>query len=588
MNKIRLNQKTKGILLVTILFLGIVGIGVGTFAGLDSYNANVHSYSSGGLAVNVTPGTVEVPESIASFVSIDVVVQDSVNFSHILIVLSDGISEKQIVNSSMPPRPYFLTRLSIPLSYLQNGARILVSVDNSTAVSLHVDLQPSYFGIIADVILVLGVSGVVVFLLFFEVRTKRYWLLLPVFVALSALYGQRYDTFFMISLGMRIYDGVNPYFGSTLVAPGLTWEYPPGFMPWSYVSALAYHYFFGYQIPNAGSLNYISTIYLEGTSAWRALEGSNLFLLYGMIKLPFVFSFLWIASILEKIKGKIPWRLWLLNPFAILVCVIWGQLDVLALAFMLQSILYFREEKSFMAALFAGFGTLIKLFPVFIIPYIIFRTKNKTHAIVGVVLVSLLGIAMYSASGSITQDLQTIVFGRASATYLGVFNSNGLSWQILIQGFGVSHFPSLFEYVFIPAYLILTYFAIRGRIPVSSYFIMTMLLFFLTYNFVNPQYLLWLIPMYIISERKMEVVVFSLLASVYVALDYSYSYFMNPMLSWNYFASALGQVEHLRTNATTSYLVLGPLALISAAYFALSLLKEYRIQRGISLLVEAS
>ena len=60
-----------------------------------------------------------------------------------------------------------------------------------------------------------------------------------------------------------------------------------------------------------------------------------------------------------------------------IVAVIWGQLDVLAAAFMLQAILFNRNGKTWMGVMFAAIGAAIKVFPALIIPYMLLFSKNR-------------------------------------------------------------------------------------------------------------------------------------------------------------------------------------------------------------------
>lgn len=566
----------KKVVVITFLILSALLIPFATYNGLNSYGQNVYSTRTGSYDVNLTPAVITVPSLIQNQVKIQLTVWGAHNFSTVNISVKDSSSTLHLINASVSPRPFFLADFKIPKPYISGNTEVLVKIDNGTSVMIPVKFEPSYNGIISDIALLSGIGFLVLALYFMDIRTEKYWLLIPFFAVLSVIFGQRYDDYFMISLGARIADGVNPYVRSIMIPPGLYWEYPPGYAPWSYVSILIYHYLGGYPVPTWESLVYLEAYYQNPYSAWRALGGLNLYLLYFLAKIPFVLSFFWIAKIMKAESGNVPWKTWLLNPFAVVIGILWGQLDVLALAFMLQSVVYHKKNMDIQATVFAGLGALIKPFPVFIIPYLLFRAKRKGYALLGLLFPIAAGILLYLASGNFNADLKTIILGRAVPTYLGVFSSNGLTWQVALSYLGVQHFPSLFEYVFLPLYVILSYFAIRRAIPVYTYFIMTMLLFFVTYNLVNPQYLLWIVAAFIMIGMNRKGLMFSILGSLYIALTYSYTYFLNPDLSWNYFSSSLGQIEQLRTSFPLLSGVVITLGIVSSSIFLYELIRMIR------------
>ena len=103
-----------------------------------------------------------------------------------------------------------------------------------------------------------------------------------------------------------------------------------------------------------------------------------------------------------------------------------------------------------------------------------------------------------------------------------------------------------------------------------------MLIFFVTYNFMNPQYLIWIIPFFIILAEYRYAALISLLGSVYLYLNYSYTYFLNPDIAWNYNAGFLGQIEAIRHALTSNFVVLGAFGLLSTILFLYILIRMLR------------
>ena len=559
-----------------IMVAGIICLGISTYYGFNSPSQNVTLVESQGMTVELAPGNITVPGFLQKYVSLEVTAQGNQNFSSIAIeVLSSGTGH-EIFNSSFTPRSYAVAVFQLPAKYIGPEVHLIVKFSGNVTVQITARFAPSNLGLYAEILLSGSVVLIIAGVLKINISFRRYWLLFPFFFIISVIYGQRYDDYFMVSLGMRILGGVDPYTHSTLIAQGLIWEYPPGYAPWSILVTFIYHTVLGYSIPSQQQLNFVGTIYGDRYSAWRALAATNLFFLYGLAKIPFIIAFLWIARIIESDFGHVPWKTWLLNPFVILVSVAWGQLDVLGLAFMLQGIIFFRKEKSFLALLFTGLGAIIKIFPVFIIPLLLFKSKNKWAGLAGLVTSAGLGVLIYFLTGNLVTDANTLIFGRTAASYLGIFESQGLTWQAVIQELGITHFPSLFLYVFIPVYVVFSILAIRKTASVYSYFILTMLMFFLTYNIVNPQYLLWVIGPLILSQDRKGAGIFSMLGVVTMVLSYSYTYFLNPGLSWNYGSSFLGQVEQIRLALIGFYPTLLILGLISSLIFCLEIVWKVR------------
>ena len=60
---------------------------------------------------------------------------------------------------------------------------------------------------------------------------------------------------------------------------------------------------------------------------------------------------------------------------------------------------------------------------------------------------------------------------------------------------------------------------------------------------------------------------------MYLYLDYSYTYFLNPDIAWNYNASYLGQIEAIRHALTSNFAVLGAFGVLSTLIFIYLLIR---------------
>ena len=557
-----LSDKRRRQIIAILLTTGLIFIALSISFAYSSPDQNVAEKNSNGLSVTVTPENVTTPGLIADYVTLRITVQDDRNFSVIRIL---NVNNEVLYEENFTPRPYTLAYILLT----ENTSPVIlnVSVSGGQHVDLAIQLNTGYSGVIYEIILISGVLILVFSISLIRTNYKNYLFLIPAYLGISVLFGQRYDDFFMITSGMDLLEHINPYIISRSLAPGLQWEYPPLYVFYSALSAVFYRYILGMPLIsyNESSFNLLNfgNIY----SSWRLLEGSNLFVLYLLDKLPFVISFFWIARNLEKTTKITPWKSWLLNPLAVVVGIAWGQLDVLGLAFLVQGIVYYRKGEDFKASLFASIGAGIKIFPVFVIPYLLFKSRNKVKTLIPVLLVLVAVILGYAVSGNALLDLQTIIIGRSTPNFANIFSAQGLTWQIIPVDLGISSFPSLFLYAFIPLYIIFTAYSIKKGLKIEEYFVIVMLIFFVTYNYVNPQYLIWLLPFLIEMGDRRKLFIYSLLGSLYIALDYSFTYFLNPDISWNYIASSLGEIDVFRQKITGNFVVLVIYGTMSSALF---------------------
>jgi len=392
---------------------------------------------------------------------------------------------------------------------------------------------------------------------------SKLWIL-PVgvsFLILSAFVGQRYDMFFMISGGMHILSGVNPFIASSNLPGTLKWTYPPYYLIWSVIADSLSGLLTHTVIPSAQTLVYPDVLAGNYYEAWLGFVPNSLPVYYFFSKLPMVVSVLAVYYILLE-KFKLPYNLkkiWLMSPFVILIGVVWGQLDIIASAFLLLSVYYLQKGRSDFAMLASMLGFWVKIFPIFILPFILIESKHRLRDLGIMIISSIPALLIYLLSGNFVKEMEVMIYTRSVPTFNGVFKAQGLSWQVILSKLGIVHFPPLFLYLFVPFLIAISvvYYYKRGN--VVNYLIMEFMFFFLTYNYVNPQYMIVLLPLFLINRDLWNYMVFSVYPFLLILLEYSFAYFVVPSLSVNYFASPLGQQEALRTWITASPLFIYPL-----------------------------
>ena len=262
-------------IIVILLTTGLIFIALSILFSYDAPFQNIAEKSSNGLSVSVTPENVTTPGSIAGYVTLRITVQDDRNFSDIRILNGNNVT---LYEENFTFRPYALAY--ILLNEKSSPLILNVSVSGGQYVDLAVHLKPGYNGVLEEIILISGVFIVVFSISMIRTEYKNYLFLVPAYFAVSVLFGQRYDVFFMITSGMDLLEHINPYIISKSLAPGLQWEYPPLYVFYSALTAVFYRYILGMPLIsyNQNSFNLLNfgNIY----SSWRLLEGSNLFILY--------------------------------------------------------------------------------------------------------------------------------------------------------------------------------------------------------------------------------------------------------------------------------------------------------------------
>ncbi len=368
-------------------------------------------------------------------------------------------------------------------------------------------------------------------------RAKFVLLAAAVYLALAPFTGHRYDVYFLVSSGIRVLQHVNPFTaGTPPIYPGsLKWAYPPLYVPYSALSFLAYQLLTGASLPTVSALTHPA--WLTSTyDVWQAFTPPSLPILVLLLKLPMVASALATGVLLGKMmRTDSAVVVWLANPLVILVAAVWGQLDPIATLLALAAVYMFERGKPYHAYLLASFGAAVKVWPVLLIPLFFAVSLRKTGrgavkplaAIIPALLTTLL---LYSVFGSLLDNLYVLLYARFVPTFAGAFSVNGLTWQQILVAIKAPALP-LFTWVGIPALAtVVVWVYYRRDDDIAKWLVVSLMVVFLTYNFVNPQYFYWIIPFLMLQRRKLAVILFSLIPIIYLMLAYDIFYFVSPAI----------------------------------------------------------
>ncbi len=387
---------------------------------------------------------------------------------------------------------------------------------------------------------------------------KKKFILLAaaVYLTIAPFTGQRYDMYFMISSGIRALQNVNPFTpGIPPAYPGpLKWAYPPLYVPYSALSYLIYQLFTGTSLPTISALtppSWLTSTY----DVWQAFIPPSLPVLAFLLKLPMVLSALATGVLLARMTGKDSAVVaWLANPLVILVAAVWGQLDPIATLLAVAAVYSFERGRPGMAYLFASFGAAVKVWPVLLIPLFfavaLRRTGTKALKPLAATLPAALTIlALYSVFGSLLDNIYVLLYARSVPTFGGTFLVNGLTWQQILVSLNAPAIP-LFTWVGIPALVAVALWVYHSRDEdVTKWLVVSLMVVFLTYDLVNPQYFYWIIPFLMLQRRKLAVITFSLIPILYVALAYDIFYFVSPAILPSLSSLGASIAEELKVSA---------------------------------------
>ncbi len=515
------------------------------YAPVGAYTANV---TRGGVSASIAPTSLAVSGGAASSISIRVEIDASVPFSALRI--DDlGSTNHTVYAATFAPTRFYVASFPFPSSGA-SALELAVTTANGTVVLPSVSLSTGGGnGVIGEAVLGAGVAAFAVGWWVYPATARlRRPLVAGLFVTLAVVFSQRFDEFILISAGVAALQHVNPFVPSSALG-GLGWGYPPLYVPWSAAASALVYGLSGASLPSFASLVY------PGTSAastvgglWRPLSGPILLPLNLATKLPMIASVVWVYYLLRDRFGlTTAGKLWLLNPLVLVVGVVWGQVDVIAVAFFLQALYEFRRNRHPRAALYASLGAAVKVFPVMLLPFIFLESRERWRTALAVLPAVALCALIYAWQGPIVPAIEAVLGGQASAAGVGVpFSPFGLSWQVLVPSTG---FVPLSLVVFLPAYVAIVVAYARGRGPIEPYLLLSLVVFYLTVAALTPQFFLWALPLVLLGRERWTTAGVSGLPLLYVATNYSFPYFVNPALSYNSFASPFGQIETVRLAA---------------------------------------
>ena len=393
--------------------------------------------------------------------------------------------------------------------------------------------------------------------------------------ALAPFTEQRWDMYIWRLNQVFVYNyHVNPFWPSPGAPLEFAWGYPP---LWLFVLLLVYPFFtlvshVSYP-QSAGALwnPYPWANATEFFESYRRFIPLNLPVLDLIIKTPIIIADLCVSIFVyklvksmsnEKYARYAAWA-WLLNPYVIWVSSVWGEFDAIATLFVVISVYYLIKKELSKSALMLSIGTLFKLYSIILIPVFALiafkRSKKIGHGlryclIAGGIALSTLFFTYVAFAASFGQSplslsvklTYNLLVKRASPDWMGQNFISGFTPLILLNGMtGTTNIPVSPILMSIALIIILiSIWKTRefSGTDIVSYAAVSVLVIYMTYTVVNPQYFIWILPLVLILISKEKsflkyfywaISVLGIIAIMYSTVDLSYNispYFVSEYL----------------------------------------------------------
>lgn len=257
---------------------------------------------------------------------------------------------------------------------------------------------------------------------------------------------------------------------------------------------LTYYFLGAYQIivsPLLGS-NFYSWLYNAGGSLTDEI-GTFRYLF--LLKLPYLFLDILVGLIItlffvEKKQKELALKLWLFNPFSLILIYVYSNIDIMPVTLTVLSLLFAKNNKLVLSALCLGLGAAFKAYPLLFLPTLFLYANGikEKLTVTAVTFVSLfLILAPFLTTESFKQS--TLV--------------SGLTTRILLPVVGLGFNESIIISI-LPLAVIFFYAFLKGNLNnkyLEAYFIAVLMIL---YSFIHYhiQWLLWVIPFLVIFIVK--------------------------------------------------------------------------------------
>jgi hypothetical protein len=226
------------------------------------------------------------------------------------------------------------------------------------------------------------------------------------------------------------------------------------------------------------------------------MSGANIYKIPGLswylfiLKFPYLIFDFAVAYILYKYFDKshlkyFAFLFWIFNPITLYATFCMGVFDIIPVFFTVLSAYYLQKQKLSLSALSMGFGIAFKIYPIFLLPFIIFKS-DKWLLRIKTSIISLLPVIITNLPFVFSSAYRYMVFSPKSQKMFYM--------QWMLSG-AEGLFPFLL--ILIILYLLSQNKSLRPKFYIT-YFLSVFLLLFSVTHF-HPQWFIWITPFLIIE-----------------------------------------------------------------------------------------
>lgn len=210
-----------------------------------------------------------------------------------------------------------------------------------------------------------------------------------------------------------------------------------------------------------------------------------------LLKLPYLFVDLAVAYIIFLYFKETKYKyfasiLWLFNPITLYTTFCMGVFDIIPVFFTVLALYYVKKNKLNAAALSIGFGVAFKMYPIFLLPFIILKASQRFLPRLKILLLGLLPVIVTNLPYLTSSAYRFMVFSPKSQKMLY------MQWKL-------SGAEGLYPFLVFSILLFLQSqnLKIKTRFFNSYFFVFFLLLFSVTHY--HPQWFIWITPFLLIE-----------------------------------------------------------------------------------------
>lgn len=281
---------------------------------------------------------------------------------------------------------------------------------------------------------------------------------------------------------------------------------------------------FNFIYNNILQMHFINDFQIENSSDFSNIF-FNLHLL--LLKLPYlvfdIFGAILIYKFFSKPRDKIiALTLWAFNPISLYATYVMGQFDLIPAVFTLLSIFLYNKKRFELSGLALGFGIAFKIYPILLLPLLIFFTPSLKKKI----FVGILGVIPYVLS------ILPFIFSKGfhSSALMAGQTTKSFFAQISISGG-----ESIILYLLFLVFLYLIFFYQKNIVNKLWQRALVILLMFFIFTHFHPQWLVWITPLLIIDLVKFRFANW-LITAIILTCFFASLFFFDPSLTVGLFA----------------------------------------------------